>query len=87
MDRGAGTEGHGKAVYMMTQGSSYAINELLAEAGLTQSDYSKFQEEMAKRVIRNYLQTKPEEATYYNAMSTALSKISGTYSNAMITQH
>ena len=71
-----------KAVYMMTQGSSYAINELLAEAGLTQSDYSKFQEEMAKRVIRNYLQTKPEEATYYNAMSTALSKISGTYSNA-----
>jgi len=28
-----------KAVYMMTQGSSYAINELLAEAGLTQSDY------------------------------------------------
>ena len=71
-----------KAVYMMTQGSSYAINELLAEAGLTQSDYSKFQEEMAKRVIRNYLQTKPEEETYYNAMSTALSKISGTYSNA-----
>ena len=71
-----------KAVYMMTQGSSYAINELLAEAGLTQSDYSKFQEEMAKRVIKNYLQTKPEEATYYNAMSTALSKISGTYSNA-----
>ena len=71
-----------KAVYMMTQGSSYAINELLAEAGLTQSDYSKFQEEMAKRVIRNYLQTKPVEETYYNAMSTALSKISGTYSNA-----
>ena len=71
-----------KAVYMMTQGSSYAINELLAEAGLTQSDYSKFQEEMAKRVIKNYLQTKPEEATYYNAMSTALSKISGNYSNA-----
>ena len=34
------------------------------------------------RVIRNYLQTKPEEETYYNAMSTALSKISGTYSNA-----
>ena len=71
-----------KAVYMMTQGSSYAINELLAEAGLTQSDYSKFQEEMAKRVIKNYLQTKPVEETYYNTMSTALSKISGTYSNA-----
>ena len=71
-----------KAVYMMTQGSSYAINELLAEAGLTQSDYSKFQEEMAKRVIKNYLQTKTVEETYYNTMSTALSKITGSYNNA-----
>ena len=68
-----------KWMYNLKQGMSYNVKVMLGDIGVTESEHEKFQLEMAKQVVKDYLSTDTSSSGMFKEVADNLSVIDKVY--------
>ena len=68
-----------KLMHNLKKGLSYNVKTLLGEVNILNTEYENFQIDMAKAVVKDYLEADASVSEYYKEMAEAFSKIDKVY--------